>query len=849
MRLVSLLICVLAAQLAFGQLAGVITDERTQKPVEAAEVFIHGRSVSTITDQEGKFQLEGISPGFADLVLYKKGYTLFKSSIRIDPDKRYEVNLSLQPAPKQSGSPAPPEETSLFKEALLGVNDLNLVNASALSIVQRKSIKSLMASEPLHIINKRLGYKIRYYLDQAVWSGRQYEVQGYFTFETISASGTKEIIALAQRRVSAYSGSLRHLLKSLVSGTTKEEGFELTPAISTKPSISNYHTLILTSPTSVTYQGVTSQLTTSGSLQASADGILLIPQHLAVSGPMADKSSAFMLPQDYFPVVPGADDFMQYYEKIYVHTDKPYYYPGEPLWFKGYINYYKPALRDSLSRVAYVEIIGPEKKLIASKTLRIDSGLFNGEFALPDSLAPGNYFLRAYTQLARNYGDEALFMKSIPVINLTARVDPQQGANITSGDPRVSITADKPLYQTREKITLTIKLTPETKAADAHVSLVVTDATQVVTIPTSRTMLNEFPVEHGRILPNTNLIYPAELGFGYKGQFFNDQGKPAKTNLTIIQHNPRNVLFAETDNNGYFSQAGLQFYDTATFSYKSEKAKNAPFGKVVVLPRQPAPIVELPEPTMLMVQNTEELQRLISEYEVPKDTKLLDEVTVSASRIEQEVKPIRMYGAGDFSIPENKVKTGYPNLLYTLVGTPGLYVVPGEGIIKFTRAMTQSIFNETGPLVVLNDVPLSGDAGQILSMIDPNNVSSIEITRRLKSIFGSQGGSGVISVYTKSGLVGTSTRVTPNFQKIRLMGFARPRKFQSPDYSKTSTDTSKPDYRATLYWNPEIHVTANAVTLTFFSSDLPGNYRIEAEGILSNGEPVRVVQLIQVEER
>jgi hypothetical protein len=380
-------------------------------------------------------------------------------------------------------------------------------------------------------------------------------------------------------------------------------------------------------------------------------------------------------------------------------------------------------------------------------------------------------------------------------------------------------------------------------------SVSVTDASQVIGIPTSHHVANLFPIERGKLFPQTELIYPAEIGLGYSGQFYNDNGKPTKTNLTIIQLKPRNVLFAETDEKGYFSQTGLQFYDTASFSFKSDKAKNSPFGKVVILPRAPAPIVDLPEPTRIVVQHTEEVQRLISTYEVPKDSKLLEEITVKAGRIEQEVKPMRMYGAGDYSIPENKVKTGYPNLLYTLVGTPGLYVVPGEGIVRFTRAMTQSIFNGTGPLVVLNDVPMSGEAGQILSMIDPANVSSIEITRRLKSIFGSQGGSGVISIYTKSGLMGTTTKVTPNFQRIRLTGLARPRTFQSPDYSDPATDKTQPDYRATLYWNPNLPVSNRPSIVTFFSSDLPGHYRVELEGILSNGEPVRVVQLIQVEDK
>ena len=163
--------------------------------------------------------------------------------------------------------------------------------------------------------------------------------------------------------------------------------------------------------------------------------------------------------------------------------------------------------------------------------------------------------------------------------------------------------------------------------------------------------------------------------------------------------------------------------------------------------------------------------------------------------------------------------------------------------------MNQSVFNAKSPLVVVNDVPMQGDAGEVLSLLDPANVSSIEVFRRVKPIFGSEGAFGVISVYTKNGLLGTKNIITPNFQQIRLRGFSNSRVFKSPDYSNPPIGTTQPDYRATLYWNPDIDISSNVATVSFFSSDLPGIYRIIIEGVLSNGEPVRVVKLIEVEDK
>lgn len=849
MRLVSLLVCTLVSRLACGQLAGVITDERTQKPIAAAEVFIHGRSVSTFTDPEGKFQLDGISPGYANVVLYRKGYSLFKSTIRIDTGKRYEVNLTLKPAARQDGKrqSLSAELLKQFTKSLPGSGDLELVNPSVLSLVENKAGKWLEADEPLIIINSKLGYRVRYHLLKTPWSAAPFTPTGYFTFEGISPSLSKDIIDQARHRVAAYKGSLQHLLQSLVSGTTQAEGFVFSSPIEVKPSIANYFTLTGEPTITVTFDGVSSSLKMEGPLQTSRDGILLIPQNVTVTGVMAEKSAPFVLPQDYVPVIPGADDFMQFYERIYVHTDKPYYYPGEPLWFKGYVNYYKPSLRDSLSRVVYVEFIDPDKKILLTRTLRIDQGLFHGDFILPDSLTHGGYYLRAYTRLSRNYGDEHLFAKSIPVLSMIDRADHQQGVNEPTVDRNVILRPDKQVYKTREKITLTLHMADASLAGNVSVS--VTDAVQVVDVPSTHGILNDYPIERGKLFGEIELRYPVEFGVSYAGRFLNDNGKPARTNLTIMQLKPRNVLFAETDADGYFTQTGLQFYDTASFSFKSDKAKNFPYGKVEILPRQSAPMVGLPETLPVVIQHTGESQRLISEYEVPKDTKLLDAVTITSRRVEEEVKPIRMYGAGDYSIDDKGVKIGYPNLLYSLVGKPGLYVSPGQGIVKFTRSMNQSIFNGRGPLVVLNDVPMSGEAGDVLSTIDPGNVSSIEIYRRVKPIFGSEGAFGVISVYTKNGLSGTTGASTPNFQTIRLSGYSRSRIFRSPDYDDPSTDKTRPDYRATLYWNPDVSIDQGPTNLSFFSSDLAGYYRVVVEGVLSNGQPVRLVQMIQVEDR
>ncbi len=144
---------------------------------------------------------------------------------------------------------------------------------------------------------------------------------------------------------------------------------------------------------------------TWGYVEVNQNGIILNPKSLITSGHMGTSRVADLLPYDY---VPGnAGDFVplklfskeqlnldRLQEEVYLHTDKSYYYPGEVIWFKGYMKYNYPEILDSLSAVLYVDLIGPDRKVVQTKMFPIDSGHVAEDIALPGSVQAGNYCLR-----------------------------------------------------------------------------------------------------------------------------------------------------------------------------------------------------------------------------------------------------------------------------------------------------------------------------------------------------------------------------------------------------------------------------------------------------------------------
>src|SRR5271154_4471107 len=73
-------------------------------------------------------------------------------------------------------------------------------------------------------------------------------------------------------------------------------------------------------------------------------------------------------------------------EKVYLQTDKPYYYLEENIWFSAYMSYRSSGMRDTLSRVLYVDLIGPDRNIVQSSIVRLDSGRGVGSLNLLNGL-------------------------------------------------------------------------------------------------------------------------------------------------------------------------------------------------------------------------------------------------------------------------------------------------------------------------------------------------------------------------------------------------------------------------------------------------------------------------------
>ncbi|MEP1489967.1 MAG: Plug domain-containing protein [Algibacter sp.] len=103
-------------------------------------------------------------------------------------------------------------------------------------------------------------------------------------------------------------------------------------------------------------------------------------------------------------------------EKIYIHTDKPYYALDENIWYTGYLVNGITHEKSSKSWVFYVELVDGDNKIVAKKKLFTNNISVAGDFKIGKDWETGNYLLRAYTNYMKNDNLDYFFQKEITIL-------------------------------------------------------------------------------------------------------------------------------------------------------------------------------------------------------------------------------------------------------------------------------------------------------------------------------------------------------------------------------------------------------------------------------------------------
>lgn len=546
-------------------------------------------------------------------------------------------------------------------------------------------------------------------------------------------------------------------------------------------------------------------------------------------------------------------------ETVFIHSNTTTFLTGETLYFKLYCLNPLNNTTSLISKIAYVELIDSEKKSLQKNKIYLDKGIGNGDYFIPTTLKTGNYKIVAYTKWMLNNVNSQKYEIDIFIINPFQTQE--QNENITfditnpaksntaiqtsnynaANDKRIDFEFDKESYYTREKVNLKLKYLTETiEKGNYSVSIRKTDQ-----IPTLKQLTaSEFAKKTTENYVNTpnSLNYVPEIrselitgnltsknnrDIANKSIALSLPGKEYV--LKIVKTNAQGKFAFLLDQFPNFPNAILQVIDENRNDYTINLD---PFPKFDASSLQFTSKLNLsPELKNDIEERSTASQIQNAYYQIKKDS-LVTEAVMNPFFTTVE----KSYVLDDY--------TRFPTLKENIVEViVELYYRKNNGKYQLHIRNNQKDLELYGPPLVIVDGLLIQDPSDLFeyNMANVNRVSLITEPY----VYGPNLYGGLISFETKN------NEFSENYAKkyLQTMEIQRPNSekvYNNPDYSAGNKLQRIPDYRYQLLWKPDIKLDAKEENLSFYTSDIKGNFEVVLEGFTENGHPVYVSKNITV---
>jgi hypothetical protein len=546
-------------------------------------------------------------------------------------------------------------------------------------------------------------------------------------------------------------------------------------------------------------------------------------------------------------------------ETIFIHSNTTTFLTGETLYFKLYCLNPLNNKVSAISKIAYVELIDNEKKILQKNKIFLDKGIGTGDYFIPTTLKTGNYKVVAYTKWMLNNVNSQKYAIDIFIINPFQTQEPNDNitfditntakSNIaiqttnsnTANAKRIDFVFDKESYYTREKVSLQLKhLTETIEKGNYSVSIRKTDQ-----IPTMQQLTaSEFAKKTTENYVNTpnSLNYVPEIrselitgnltsknnrDIANKSIALSLPGKEYV--LKIVKTNAQGKFAFLLDQFPNFPNAILQVIDENRNDYTVNldpfpnfDASSLQFtSKLNLSPELKKDIEE--RSTASQIQN--------AYYQIKKDS-LVTEAVMNPFFTTIE----KSYVLDDY--------TRFPTLKENIVEViVELYYRRNNGKYQLHIRNNQKDLEMYGPPLVLVDGLLIQDPSDLFDY-NMANVSRVSLITE-PYVYGPNLYGGLVSFETKNNEF--SENYVKKYLKTTEIQRPNPEKvYNNPDYSPGNKLQRVPDYRYQLLWKPDIKLDTKEETLSFYTSDIKGNFEVILEGFTENGQPVYVSKNITV---
>jgi hypothetical protein len=159
-------------------------------------------------------------------------------------------------------------------------------------------------------------------------------------------------------------------------------------------------------------------------------------------------------------------------------------------------------------------------------------------------------------------------------------------------------------------------------------------------------------------------------------------------------------------------------------------------------------------------------------------------------------------------------------------------------IIEREKCAGKTVTVKRGALILLDGYEVNQANLSSVLTLPMNIVDRIDVLNA-SPLYGVRGGNGVINIITLSGIRRAPEKPGPNYIYTVLNGYDVPRIFYSPNYENKAEQTFLPDYRSTIFWQPNLNIEKNRKSaIQYFNADNPAKIRLIVEGVTREGIPV-----------
>jgi len=550
--------------------------------------------------------------------------------------------------------------------------------------------------------------------------------------------------------------------------------------------------------------------------------------------------------KEYFQRTPGED--------IYLHIDREKYIAGEDIWFSIYTIDTETGNLSVRSAVAYVELLNPWNIPLIQTRLRLTGGRGNGSFTLPDSISSGTYTIRAYTNWMKNLLPDNCYMQDLDIINPFRNSDFNRKESFMNNHKNKGIAV---YHEQRDAITLTsdsifgrrelvnLKLGTENNNEGRFSNFDMSISVTPVKVSVESQGIKEYILSRNTRWEDllSGIKAPLRYSFESSGHYLSVRIKYRDGNISdssdylymSIQGKVAEFRYAGRDTADHFNFILPVDNKFRNLIFQPEHANNN-----MILEVEPSFSWKLPASyTYRDTLNDSQLD-IFSELSFNYQASKIYGISLKKEVVTNDdvnPKKRRFYG-----IPEMEV------FLDDYISLPSMQEVFFEllpGIIlrsrksgyeiQITNPLTGVYYKEP-PLVMIDGVMINDMS--VLAELNPETVEKIEVVKT-PYLMGDLILHGIVNVITRSG----------NFSNINMPDYVvilpyrvieEQSTLTAPDYSDEHNRLNrKPDLRNTLYWNPSVKTDMNGkAEIQFWTSDLPGNYIINIQGISGTGEKV-----------